>query len=123
MGSDKFAPFQDLKYINLETYRKNGQAVKTPVWFVVSNGIIYVTTTSSTGKVKRLKQNKTVRIVSSNFKGDPKGKWIEGIAHFANEFESGQTITLRKKKYGLLANLVNMYTSRKGKQIVIGIKI
>ncbi len=123
MSSDKLTLFLDLKYINLETYRKNGQAVTTPVWFVVSDRIIYITTTSSTGKVKRLNHNKTVRIVPSNFKGESKGEWIDGTAFFANESESEKAIILRKKKYGFLVNLVSMFTSRKGNPIVIGIKI
>lgn len=43
------------KYILLETYRKNDQAVQTPVWFVVKNDLVYVVTRSQTGKAKRLK--------------------------------------------------------------------
>jgi uncharacterized protein len=123
MSSDRLTPFQNLKYINLETYRKNGEAVRTPVWFVIENEIIYVTTISGTGKVKRLNHNKNVRIVPSNFKGEPKGKWIDGTSYFATESESEQVIKLRKKKYGLLVKLVSIFTSRKGKPIVIGIKI
>ena len=123
MSSDKLAPFLDSRYLNLETYRKNGQAVKTPVWFVVADEIIFIITTPNTGKVKRLHHNKTVRIVSSNFKGEPKGEWIEGIGYFANESESKQAIKFRKEKYGFLVNLVSLFTSRKGNPIVIGIKI
>lgn len=73
MSSEKLAMFEGQKYICLETYKKNGQGVKTPVWFVISDGIVYVTTMNSTWKVKRLKNNKSVRIVPSNFKGEPKG--------------------------------------------------
>jgi len=45
------------KYISLETYRKNNQPVKTPVWFVIKDDLIYVVTGDKTGKVKRLKNN------------------------------------------------------------------
>jgi len=40
------------KYISLETYRKNNQPVRTPVWFVIKNDLIYVVTRDQTGKVK-----------------------------------------------------------------------
>ena len=123
MSSGNLAEFLKEKYLNLETYRIDGQAVKTPVWFVIDNGIIYVTTPSTTGKVKRLNHSKNVRIVPSDLKGKPKGNWIAATAYFANESESKQAIQLRKKKYGLMAKLVNISVYRKGIPIIIGIKV
>jgi uncharacterized protein len=123
MSSDRIAAFLDEKYLNLETYKNNGQAVKTPVWFVVNNGTIYVTTPSTTGKVKRLNHKKNVRIAPSDLKGKPKGDWIDATAYFANESESEQAIKLRKKKYGLMARLIGIVVYRKGMPIVIGIKV
>jgi hypothetical protein len=32
VSDPKFEPFRDHKYISLETFMKNGQGVKTPVW-------------------------------------------------------------------------------------------
>ena len=123
MSSDNLAVFLKEKYLSLETYRTDGQAVRTPVWFVINNGIIYVVTPSTTGKVKRLNCNNDVRIVPSDLKGKPKGNWIAATAYFANESESKQAIQLRKKKYGLMAKLVNISVYRKGMPIVIGIKV
>lgn len=123
MSSSVITPFLDEKYLNLETYRKNGQAVRTPVWFVIDNGTIYVTTPSTTGKVKRLAHSKNIRIVPSNMKGVPKGVWVGATAYFANEAESYQAIKLRKKKYGIMAKLIGLSVYRKGKPIVIGITI
>lgn len=123
MSSSVITPFLDEKYLNLETYRKNGQAVRTPVWFVIDNGTIYVTTPSTTGKVKRLTHSKNIRVVPSNMKGVPKGVWVGATAYFANEAESSQAIKLRKKKYGIMAKLIGLSVYRKGKPIVIGIKI
>jgi PPOX class probable F420-dependent enzyme len=123
MSSDNLTEFLKEKYLNLETYRNDGHAVQTPVWFVIHNGIIYVTTPSTTGKVKRLNHNKNVRIVPSDLKGRPKGNWIAATAYFANESESEQAIQLRKKKYGLMGKLVNISVYRKGIPVVIGIKV
>lgn len=123
MSSGNLAAFLTQKYLNLETYRSNGQAVKTPVWFVINNDVIYVTTPSTTGKVKRLNHNKNVRIAPSDLKGKLKGDWIDAVAYFANESESKQAIKLRKKKYGLMAILVGISVYRKGTPVVIGIKI
>jgi PPOX class probable F420-dependent enzyme len=123
MSSDKANPFLKEKYLNLETYRKNGQPVITPVWFVFFNEITYVVTNSNTGKIKRLNHTKKVRIAPCGFKGEPKGDWIEGTTHFADEFETEQAIKLRRKKYGLLATIAGIFSSRKGKPIVVGVKI
>jgi len=115
--------FEGQKYLCLETYKKNGQGVKTPVWFVISDGIIYVATAESSGKVKRLNNNKSVKIVPSNYKGEPKGNWVDGKAFFGNEFELNRTMSLRNKKYGLLSRIIGMFVSKKGKILSIGIEI
>jgi len=36
--------FLDQKYINLETYKKDGTSIRTPVWFVIDKDLIYVIT-------------------------------------------------------------------------------
>lgn len=123
MSSGTITPFLDAKYINLETYRNNDQAVKTPVWFVIDNEIIYVATPATTGKVKRISSNKHVRIAPCDVKGNPKGEWIDATAYFANESESLQAIKLRKKKYGLMAKLIGLAVYRKGTPTIIGIKV
>ena len=47
------------KYISIETYKKDGTPVQTPVWFVVKNNLIYIVTREKTGKVKRIRNNKS----------------------------------------------------------------
>lgn len=121
MSSDQLTSFLDKKYVNLETYRKSGEAVKTPVWFVISNGIIYVVTSSNTGKIKRLKHSDKIRVTPCDFNGKPLGNWIAGKAYLANESESIQAIKLRKEKYGIMERLISIFTGRKGKPVVIGI--
>lgn len=121
--SDKTSHLLDQKYINLETCRKSGKTVCTPVWFVIQNDTIYVVTTKDTGKVKRLKNNQNVRIAPCGFRGELKGDWISGKARFAEKDEAEQAIKLRKKKYGLQARLIGALGARKGGPVVIVISI
>ena len=114
--------FLDQKYINLETYKKDGTYVRTPVWFVIDNDLIYVITRDSTGKVKRLRNNQDVRIVPCSFRGEPKSEWIKGKAENITGDEADKAIKLRKKKYGLSARLASIFTSQKGNLIVYSIK-
>ena len=122
MSSDKIAKLQDHKYINLETYKKNGQAVRTPVWFVVFDEQIFVMTTKNTGKVKRIRNNQHVKIMPCGMRGEPKGEWVTAKARFANESETQKAIQLRHKKYGFRAKLVGMFV-KKDEPIVIAITI
>lgn len=120
MNVDMLAELAKHKYISLETYRKNGLAVSTPVWFMIDNNLVYVVTSSDTGKAKRLRNNPAVRIIPSGFKGEPKGEWMEGKARFAEGAEAERAIRLRKKKYGLQARLVGML---RGASTVIAIEL
>ena len=115
--------FLDQKYINLETYKKDGTPVRTPVWFVIDNDLIYVITRDSTGKVKRLRNNQDVRIVLCSFKGEQKSEWIKGKAENITGDEANKIIKLRKKKYGMFARLSGIFTSQKGNLTVYSIKM
>ena len=115
--------FLDQKYINLETYKKDGTPVRTPVWFVIDNDLIYVITMDSTGKVKRLKNNHDVRIVLCSFKGEPKNEWVKGAAEKITGEEADKVIKLRKKKYGMFARLIGIFTSQKGNIVVYSIEL
>ena len=57
------------KNINLTTFRKSGNEVPTPVWFVVLEGKLYVRTEASSGKVKRIRNNGRVEPAPSTVRG------------------------------------------------------
>ena len=76
-SNNKISQFSNQKYINLETYRKNGQPVQRPVWFVLDSGIIYVRTDKNSGKIKRAKKNSIVSITPCKARGHPKGEWVD----------------------------------------------
>jgi len=120
---DRLSLFIDQKYVNLETYKKDGTPVRTPVWFMIDGDIVYVVTREKTGKVKRLKNNQNIRIVPCSFKGKPDSEWIKGIAQNVTGEEAEKAIKLRKKKYGFSARLTGLFTSQKGNPIVYSIKL
>ena len=112
-------------YINLETYRRNGQPVATPVWFTFddNNNIIYVITRTETGKVKRLRNNSKVRIVPCGIRGQPKGEWLNGRATFATAEQQEIALKQRNKKYGIKARLSGLFSRTKGDLIGIAISL
>ena len=115
--------FTDQKYLNLETYRKDQTPVQTPVWFVIENDQIYITTKETTGKVKRLRNNQNGRIAVCSMKGDIKGNWINvGLERINEDSDVEKIVKLRKKKYGFSARLISMFTSQKGKTVAYSIE-
>ena len=120
---DKLEQFSKQKYINLETYKRDSTSVKTPVWFVIDKGLVYIITRESTGKVKRLKNNQNVRVVPCSFKGEIKNEWVNGKAQKVTGSESDNVIKLRKKKYGFAVRLSGLFTSQKGNLVVYSIDL
>ena len=121
--TNQLEQFLDQKYINLETYKNDGTPIRTPVWFVIDNDLIYVITRDSTGKVKRLKNNQDVQIVPCSFKGEPKNGWVNGRAEKITGEKANKAIKLRKKKYGMYARLIGLFTSQKGDLTVYSIEL
>jgi len=80
--------FRDRRFLNLETYRRNGEGVRTPLWFVEEGGVLYTKTLSKTGKVKRLRREPYVQLVPSDRRGEPQGEWIKGEAYLVEGEEA-----------------------------------
>ena len=120
---DNLEQFSKQKYINLETYKRDNTSVKTPVWFVIDKGLVYIITRESTGKVKRLKNNQNVRVVPCSFKGEIKNEWVNGKAQKVTGSEADNIINLRKKKYGFAVRLSGLFTSQKGNLVVYSIDL
>jgi uncharacterized protein len=121
----KLLQFADEKYINVETYRKNGQGVRTPVWFVESNdddSILYIRTSNDAGKYKRIRNNPSVQIAPCDMRGGVKGKWVKGEARIASEDEKMKAFKMLEKKYGMMYKMTRMLRSGKN-YVVIAIRV
>jgi len=103
--------FAGKKHISLETYRKTGNPVRTPVWFVEENGELFVRTDSSTGKIKRIRNNPRVRVATCNARGAVKGTWVDGEARMIEPQSSEHVFSLLRKKYGMAYRIVR-FTQR-----------
>ena len=115
MTDPKLARFDGQKYISVETFRKNGQGVKTPVWFVLHNDALYVYTEADSGKVKRIRNNPRVRVAVCNVRGDVKGAWLDANASLVEGEERITADRLLDRKYWLKAifNVLTKITGRK----------
>jgi PPOX class probable F420-dependent enzyme len=72
------APLADEPYINLETFKRDGNGVKTPVWAAPLDGALVVMSAGSAYKVKRLRRDPRVRAAACDVRGKLRGEWLEG---------------------------------------------
>ena len=112
-------------YIALETYRKNGQGVITPVWVTSQDGKLFVWTRNSTGKVKRIRRNQMVKLCQSDGRGKPQSEWIEATARLLSQPEELKEQQMRMSaKCGLqyhLLSFMGKLSRNSGGNIVIEI--
>lgn len=104
--------FDDLstaQYINLETFRKDGTGVKTPVWLAADNGNLYVWTGGDSWKVKRIRNNEKVKVCKSDARGNPQSDWRDATAQVLDMPEDVEKLTnLISAKYGLQFKLFTL---------------
>ena len=112
--------FSKKKYLNLETFRKSGQAMRTPVWFVQDGEIFYVQTMANSGKVKRICNNCMVNIAPCKMDGKLIGSWVPAQARLVTDpTVSVHADHLLDKKYGLLKKMFSNQRASKGAQDII----
>ncbi|MDH3845812.1 MAG: PPOX class F420-dependent oxidoreductase, partial [Myxococcales bacterium] len=77
------------RYVNLETFRKNGTGVQTPVWVARTANELGIFTNGDSYKVKRLRRNPKIRIAKCGVRGGLKGPWHHGTARVVED-KAGQ---------------------------------
>lgn len=114
----KLAQFHGQKYISLETFRKTGQGVKTPVWFALHEDVLFVYTEAGSGKVKRIRNNARVRVAICNMRGNVKGPWLDASASFVEGDERRVADKLLDQKY-FLKRISNLFARHERAMIKI----
>ena len=124
MSADNLSDLSKFKYITIETFRKNGAGVRTPIWFIIYQGLIYFRTDVNSGKAKRIRNNPHVRIAPCDIRGNLKGNWFDGKVKFADSEESSITYSMIDKKYGFITTLIRIFNKiRRTNPVVIAISI
>ena len=87
------------KYISLTTYRRDGTAVATPVWFVQQGDRLLVRTGTASGKVKRIRRNPAVQVAECTAGGRVRGQQASGVARVLSGPEADAAEGLVNRKY------------------------
>ena len=72
--------FENTDYLNIETFRKSGVGVKTPIWFAREGDMLYLWTGADTAKVKRIRNKADVNIAPCTASGAITGEWVGALA-------------------------------------------
>ncbi len=126
MHNDTKDLFKGHQYISLDTYRKSGEAVRTPVWFAQEEDRLYVWTQGSSGKAKRIRRCPQVKIAPSDQRGNPLGPYITGDAQVSPlstpTYEHGNQLINRK--YGFLKKVFEfMGRKNAAERVIIEVKL
>lgn len=133
-----FAALKGHKYLSLETYKKSGEGVRTPVWFAEApepsgagvsreagtaptgmSGRLYVYTIGNTGKVKRIRNNASVRVAPCNARGRLLGEWAAARATILTGGEAERGVTLLNKKYFPWKQVLDFFASFRTREHIV----
>jgi len=103
--------FDGKKYLSLETYRRNGAGVRTPVWFAADGSRLYAYTTADSGKAKRIRWSGLAKIAPCDAKGTVTGDWTEVRASIVGGAAFDRGMQLLNRKYWPLKSMMDVFVS------------
>lgn len=112
------------KYLLVTTYRRNGNAVPTPVWVVRDGDALGIWTAADTGKVKRIRSDPKVSLTACDSRGKPSGPTVQGRAEILDEADSERYRAAIARKYRLAGRMVLLGSQiRRGRKGTLSIRI
>ena len=118
-----FETLRGHKYALMVTFRRNGKAEPTPIWFGLSqNGHVYTHTFADAGKVKRLSSNPRALLAPCGARGKPLGPAIEGHGRVLASREWERAEQAIQANYGL-GRRIYMAPARKHRQAMTYLEI
>jgi PPOX class probable F420-dependent enzyme len=106
-----FESLRDARFMSLKTFRKNGDAVPTPVWFAQQGDKLYVMTLVDAGKVKRIRNNNTVEVAPCDMRGnlDEGTQYVRGVARLLPAGDEANAANqYLNEKYGVMKRLFDL---------------
>jgi len=123
MQSPHLTPFATQRYLNLESVKRDGTPVQTPVWFAEDHGVLYIYTLANAGKVKRIRRNPRIRIAPCTMRGTVTGAWVEAEATIVDATTAAHGHALLRHKYGWMKRIGDLFSRiMQRERVVIAIR-
>ena len=112
-----FSCFRKEEFLSLETYRKNGETIKSPMWFAQDNDALYLWTMADSSKVKRIRNNPHVNIAPCKRMGEVTGEWMTAHATIDDSpIMMAQVEAMLLKKIGLFFRIFRFIDAIRDRQ-------
>jgi uncharacterized protein len=131
-ASEALSALRDAKYLCLESYRRGGAGVRTPVWFAASSEDfassdvrkLYVYTIADSGKAKRIRRHASVKIAACDLRGRLTAPWTDARAEVVTGEEAERGMRLLDRKYFPWKQILNISAMlfRRRERVVLAIQ-
>lgn len=115
--ADAHAALQGENYISLETFKRSGEGVKTPIWFAHQGDDLVFMTDGRSWKCKRVARNPDCRFAACGVAGGVKGEWFQGqCVKLDDAAEVDRAEATLARKYGVQWKLGSAMSGLAGKK-------
>jgi PPOX class probable F420-dependent enzyme len=106
----------DARYINLLSYKRDGNGVETPVWAAPLDGKLVIFSAGDAFKVKRIGRNPKVKVARCDARGKLLGPWLEGTcAIITDPAHHARMMDALMAKYGWQLRILNVFATIGGR--------
>ncbi len=110
-------PLDDARYVNLLSFKRDGNGVETPVWAAPLDGKIVIYTGADSYKVKRIRRNPKVRVARCNARGKLLGPWLDGSCVIVEDgAHRARIMDALTRKYGWQVRVLNFFAGIAGRR-------
>jgi PPOX class probable F420-dependent enzyme len=121
MSDDDWASLSRGRYLCLESFRRDGTAVRTPLWFAAVPGgtTLVAYTIADSAKVKRLRRNPSCRIATCDMRGNPGGPFLAARATLRDDDPAAMRLLNRKYwPWKLMLDVFARFRRRAGRVVI-----
>ena len=124
MNTGEWTKLAQGRYLSLESFRRSGAGVRTPIWFATAPGdgarTLYVYSTADSGKAKRIRRDGRVRIAACDMRGAISGAWFEAQAVIVGGEEAASAMRLLDRKYWPWKQMLGLFArfSSRGRVVI-----
>ena len=100
MTTTEWQTLTKARYLNLESLKRDGTAVRTPLWFAPdADGTFYIYSQAEAYKVKRLRRTPACRVAACDMRGNVSGPWLEARADILSGDAAAHGMALLDRRY------------------------
>ncbi len=104
------------EYVNVESFKRDGGGVKTPVWIAELDGKLVLFTLGESFKVKRVARNPKVRVAPCDVRGGLRGDWVDGSCVLVDDpAHEARAYKALRDKYGLKMRVGDFFSRLSGR--------